>query len=75
MIEHEMFKQKIWWNKLGLSGAKLSRTKFGVCEVIFEVVLKQFTVKKNLCSKKFGQNSLSPKKIGSKILVPKKFWV
>ena len=41
---------------MGLSSAKLSRTKFGWCEVIFEIVLKQFAVKKILWSKKFGQN-------------------
>ena len=49
-------------NKLGLSSAKLSRTKFGWCEVIFEFVLKQFTVKKILCSKKFGQNFFKSEK-------------
>ena len=68
-------------NKLGLSSAKLSRTKFGWCEVIFEVVLKQFAVKKILWSKKFGQNFYKsekfwfqtnwfPKNVGSK-----RFWV
>ena len=36
-------------NKLVLSSAKLSRTKFGWCEVDFEFVLKQFTVKNFLC--------------------------
>ena len=49
-------------NKLGLSSAKLSRTKFGCREVIFEFVMKQFTVKKILCSKKFGQNFFESKK-------------
>ena len=62
-------------NKLGLSSAKLSRTKFGWCEVIFEFVLKQFNVKNIFCSKKFGQNFLSPKNVGSKkILGQKQFW-
>ena len=62
-------------NKLGLNSAKLSRTKFGWCGVIFEFVLKQFTVKKIFCSKKFGQNFLSPKNFGSKnILGQKQFW-
>ena len=49
-------------NKLGLSSAKLSRTKIGWCEVIFDVVLKQFTVKKMLCSKEFGQNFFKSEK-------------
>ena len=73
-------------NKLGLSSAKLSRTKFGWCEVIFEVVLKQFAVKKILWSKKFGQNFYKsekfwlqtnwfPKNVGSKRFRVKKIWL
>ena len=72
-------------NKLGLSSAKLSGTKFGWYEVIFEVVLKQFAVKKILWSKKFGQNFYKsekfwfqtnwfPKNVGSKKIWLEKFW-
>ena len=57
---------KINNNKLGLRSAKLSGTKFGWCEVIFEVVLKQFAFKKSLWSKKLGQNFLSLKNFGCK---------
>ena len=52
-------------NKLGLSSAKLSWTKFGWCEVSLEVVLKQFTVKKICVHKSLGRK---------KILGQKEFW-
>ena len=44
ILETCFFARKNNPNKLGLSSAKLSRTKLGWCEVIFEFVLKQFTV-------------------------------
>ena len=63
MVSEQQTKMK---DKLGLSSAKLSRTKFVWYEVIFEVVWKQLAVKKICGQKRLVKTFISPKKFGSK---------